>query len=118
MDTPFYPLPHSTVSTFQPNNSSVKWHNECQDRAFPERDMENKQDGNSGGWFRVTGSILTKNKECAGEAGQGELCWSHIEMLGTLLRTREVNILDHLRAGSHKQYKGNRLTEGRSWEVD
>uniref|UniRef100_A0A8I3S5C9 Nuclear RNA export factor Tap RNA-binding domain-containing protein n=1 Tax=Canis lupus familiaris TaxID=9615 RepID=A0A8I3S5C9_CANLF len=53
MDTPFYPLPHSTVSTFQPNNSSVKWHNECQDRAFPERDMENKQDGNSGGWFRI-----------------------------------------------------------------
>lgn len=60
MDTPFYPLPHSTLSTFQPNNSCVKWHNEYQDRTFPERDMENTQDGNPGGWFRITVSILTK----------------------------------------------------------
>lgn len=80
--------------------------------------MESTQGGNQGGWFRITVSILAKSRECAGDADQGELCWSHIEMLGTLLRTRGVNILDHLRAGSQKKYKGNRLTERRSQKVD
>ena len=80
--------------------------------------MENTLDGNPGGWFTITVSILTTNKECTGEANQGELCWSHIEMLGSLLRTRGINILDHLRICSYKQFKGNRLTEGRSQEVD
>ncbi|KAM5197117.1 nuclear RNA export factor 2-like [Hipposideros larvatus] len=49
MHFPTVPSPN-----FHPNNSSVKWCDEYEDRTPPERQMENKQDGTLGDWFKIT----------------------------------------------------------------
>lgn len=97
MDTHFYVLPDETLSDFHTKNISVKWIKAYQDRTPSERQMESTQEGTLGDWFKITVSILTKCRECAGEIDQGELCCFHVEMLGTLLGIGGVNIIDYQR---------------------
>lgn len=66
-----------------------------------------------------------KYVERAGEKGQVELCWSHVEMVGTLLGIvcnlsfllLGIYVLVPLRANLEKQYKGGRWTAGRMEET-
>lgn len=92
-------LPHSTPYAIP------SWHQrgnfQTQDQAQanmkgeqkpPERRMEGKgQDETSRSWFKIIVSALAKWTQSAGGGEQRELCWTHIEMLGTSLRRGEGN---------------------------